>query len=290
MYLKIPDSPLTRIHSTSLAPYYSGTSNDTLMAWLTELTNAISNAREEDETAQRTIYHIKQWADELHRIEKDLFLLAIEKKSGFAFDIIHWIVHITKLLLAVSNADACNDHNSDELRRSALWLISVLSWVPDNKEAVSFVENYQMTESLFEAALDAKRRNCDEIALEIRDMLMSWAFKAGKYQTGWAILESACYGLACLTIIFELDDIILLNAIQKRVGREGAPSLELRFRASQEIRDEADNYHDGHHVFRAIESAMAHVDQERLRTLLIGIANQLIPEDIEVQEDGPQEQ
>jgi len=277
MYLKIPDTPLSSIHSTSLASYYSGTSNDTLMSWLTDLTNAISNAEKDDETAQRVIYHIKQWADELHQTVKELFLLAIEKRSGFTFDIIHWIVHITKLLLAVSKADACNDHNRDELRRSALWLISVLSWVPDEQDAVIFVENYQMTESLFEVAIDAKQRGCDDIAIEVRDLLISWAFKAGKYQTGRGILERACYGLACLNLVFEFDDAVLLKVIEERVGQDGAPSLELRSRASKNIKEKAATYHHDRHVLRAIESAMSQVDQDKLRTLLIGIADQLTP-------------
>ena len=138
MFLKTPDTPLSGIHSISLAPYYSGTSNDTLMAWLTDLTNALSNARSDDETAQRMVDHIKQWADNLYATEKELFLLAIEKRSHFTFDIVYWILHITKLLLAISNTDVCNDHERNKLRRSALWLISVLSWVPDEREAVTF--------------------------------------------------------------------------------------------------------------------------------------------------------
>ncbi len=278
MFLKVPDSPLARVHSTSLAPYYSGTSNNTLMAWLTELTNAISEA-EDDEATRTVLYHIKQWADGLHRIEKEIFLLAIEKRSGFTFDIIHWIVHITKLLLAVSNAEACSDHNRDEIRRSALHLILIFSWVPDNQEVVTFVENYQITECLFEAALNAEQLGCEDIALEIRDLLLSWAFKAGKYQTGWTILERACYGLACLNIILELDDDELFRAIEERVAQNGSPELEFRFSASEEIKEKADAYHDGH-ALRAIESAMSHLDQVKLRTLLLGIADKLVPEEL----------
>jgi hypothetical protein len=284
MFLKIPDTPLSNIHSASLSPYYSGTSNDTLMAWLAELNNAISNAGKDDE-AQRIIYHIKQWADELYQTEKELFLLAIEKRSHFTFDIIHWIVHITKLLLAVSNADACDDHNREKLRRSALWLVSVLSWVPDEQEVVTFIENYQMTESLFEAAIDARQCGCNDIALEIRDLLLFWGFKAGKYQTGLGILERACYGLACLHIIFELDNSFLLRAIEDRVVREGANSLEFRFRASEKIREKANNYHPDRYALQAIESVMAQVDQKKLRTLLTGIADQLIPEQVNQPEE-----
>lgn len=185
LFLKLPDTPLSSIHSSYLAPYYSGTSAATLRTWLTELVNTLANTKADNEAAQRVIRNIEQWANDLYRTEKEIFLAAIEKRSHFTFDIVHWIGHVTKLLLAASNAPACNDHTRDELRKSALWLISVLSWVPDDKEAVAFVENYGMTETFFDAAMDARYRDCDKVAKQASDLLLSWAFKAGKYETGW---------------------------------------------------------------------------------------------------------
>ena len=44
---------------------------------------------------------------------------------------------------------------------------------------VTFVETFEMTETLFEAALDARNRGCDENAEEIARMLLSWTFKGG---------------------------------------------------------------------------------------------------------------
>jgi hypothetical protein len=73
MYLKIPDSPLTSLHSASLAPYYSVTSNDSLMEWLTKLANDLLNADPDDETARRVIGHIEEWADELYQTEKNYY-------------------------------------------------------------------------------------------------------------------------------------------------------------------------------------------------------------------------
>lgn len=116
--------------------------------------------------------------------EKELLLHAIEKQSQFTFDVIHWITKLTSMLLAVSNAPACPIHIQDKLRKNALWLISVLSYVPDDKETVQFVENFRMTEILFEAAMDAHNRDCEEISNSIRDLLLSWTLKAGRFQTG----------------------------------------------------------------------------------------------------------
>jgi len=277
MYLKIPDSPLTSIHSTSLAAYYSGTSNDTLMSWLTELTNALSKAESNDEAAQRVIGHIAEWADGLYQTEKELLLLAIEKRSQFTFDLVHWIVHITKLLLAVSCADVCDDHDRDKLRRSAHWLIYVLSWIPDNEETIKYIETYRIADNIFESTVDAHKRGCDTEALEIRDLLLSWTCKVGKYQTGLASLEKACCGLACLNLILELSDEKLFTDIDTYLSKENAPSFDIRSRTATDLHEEADKYRSGY-AHDDIGMAMARVDQARLRVLLHGVADHLCPE------------
>lgn len=277
MYLKIPDSPLTRIHHTSLAPYYSGTSNDTLMAWLTKLAHSISNADPGDEVAQRAIRHIEEWADGLYRTEKELLLLAIEKRSQLTFDLVDWIVHITKLLLAVSCSDVCDDHHRDKLRRSANWLIYVLSWIPDDEETIKYIETYRISDKIFESALDAHKRGCDTAALEIRDLLLIWTRKVGKYQTGWASLEKACCGLASLNLILELSDENLLTDIDTYVSKEDTPNFAIRSRTASDLRKEADKFRS-EYCHGDIDMAMAHVDQSRLRVLLHGIADHLCPE------------
>lgn len=277
MYLKVPDAALTRIHSVSLGPYYSGTSNDTLMSWLTDLTNALSKADTNDEAAQRVIRHIVEWADGLFRTEKDLLLLAIEKRSQFTFDLVHWIVHITKLLLAVSCADACDDHDRAKLRKSAQFLIYVLSWIPDTEETIKYVETYRIADNIFEASVDAKKRGCNEVALKIRELLLSWTYKAGKYQTGWGSLETACCGLACLNLILELPDEKLFSDIDTYLSKEDAPSFDIRSRTASDLHEEADKYRTGY-GHGDIDIAMSRVDQARFRVLLNGVADHLLPE------------
>lgn len=276
MYLKMPDTPLANIHSASLAPYYSGTSHDTLMSWLTDLINALVEAESNDEVAQRVVANIVEWADELYRTERELLLLAIEKRSHFTFDLVHWIVHVTKILLAVSCAGVCNDSNRDKLRRSAHRLIYVLSWIPDDEETIKYIETYRVADNIFETSLDANMRGCDNEALEIRDLFLSWTYKAGKYQTWRATLEKACCGLACLNLILELPDEKLLAEIDTYLNKEGAPSFDIRSRAASDLHKEAEKYRMGY-GHDAIDIAMTQVDQARLRVLLHGIADHLCP-------------
>ena len=277
IYLKIPDSTLTSLHSTSLAPYYSGTSSDTLMAWFTQLANAVLNVEPGDEAARRVVSHIEEWGDGLYQTEKELLLLAIEKRSLLTLDLIHWIVHITKLLLAVSCADVCDDHHRDKLRKSAIWLISVLSWIPDDEETIKFIERFRIADSIFESAVDAHKRGCGIEALKIRSLLLGWTHKAGKYQTGWASLETACCGLACLNLILELPDERLFTDIDAYISRDDAPNFDIRSRTASDLHEEADKYRSGY-GHSNIDMAMAHADQSRLGMLLHGMANHLCPE------------
>jgi hypothetical protein len=247
------------------------------MSRLTDLTNALITAEGSDEIAQRVIDHIVEWADGLYNTEKELLLLAIEKRSHFTFDMIHWVAHITKLLFAISSADACHKHNRDKLRKSAQWLIYVLSWIPDNEETLRYIETYRIADNIFDSALDVHRSGCSAEAIEIRDLLLSWACKVGKYQTGWASLEKACCGLACLNLILGLSDEKLFKDINTLISKANGPNIEIRSKTASYLHKEADKYRSeyGHGL---IDITMARVDQTRLRSLLHGVANHICPE------------
>lgn len=278
IYLNLPDTPYSSIHSTYLAPYYSATSDTALQTWLTELANAIASANADDETVQKIIGNIDRWADKIYGTEKEIFLLALEKKSHFTFDSIHWITHITQLLLAISNTPACKEHIRERLRTSALLLVSVLSWVPDDKELIAFVENYGITETIFDSAVDALYRDCDEVAGQVRKLLLSWAFKAGKYETGGAILERSCYGLVVFDLMSGLDGARLKEEIAEHLTQENAPNQSIRDRSARDIRSQAVPRYRNPYPLSSIEYAMGQADQGKLRPLLIEIANILSPD------------
>ena len=87
-----------------------------------------------------------------------------------------------------------------------------------------------MTEILFEVARDAHYRGCEEISGKARDLLLSWAFKAGRHQTGRGILEQSLGGLA--TLVLGSGDAQatskLESAISKRLAEDNAPDQDTR--------------------------------------------------------------
>jgi hypothetical protein len=280
LFLAMPDAPLMSIHSTYLAPYYSATSAQALTSRLSQLVNVVVAAPADDMDALQVIENFEKWADGMYQTEKDLLLYAIEKRSQFTFDMINWITAVTTMLIALSNAAACETHTLQKLRTHAARLIAVLSWVPDDEETVIFVETFQMTETLFEAAVDARERGCPELADDIDKILLSWMFNAGRHQTGWAILEKSVYGIATLALLADdADAETLLKAeISSRMTAGGLPNKELRGRAALEVRGRAASlYRDGYRS-SAIEHGMSKVDHSKLQLLLEDIADIISPE------------
>lgn len=286
LFLSVPDLLSTNIHSSTLGPYYSTSTFEGFGTNLRLLITAVSNADENDKNAQRLIRNLNHWADGLYQTQKELFLLAIGKRSNFVFDLVLWVVAVTKQLLAVASARACEDRQAESLRKHALWLVSIFSWVPDEQEAISFVENIRLTENLFEVALYAHQRNCNEVATAVSKLLLDWGFKSGKYQIGWATLERSFYGSTTLVILRGEDAEAFITSVLERLSQGDAPSTEIRIRTARDIRDRLRTPHGRAHSL--IEDQMAQVDQEALRDLLNGIACALDAIEANQVEDGGQ--
>ena len=277
-FLNVPVTPLWMSHSTFLGPYYSSTSIQSLRARLTELAKDLSDTLPDNANAQSAIRNINRWADGLQQTDKELLLKAITKKSNFAFDMIKWITGVTKFLLAVSNAPACDHHNRKELRNHASRLIAILTWVPHDKESVTFVENYQMTETLFESAMDARNRGCDEIAKEIGEYLISWTFKGGRYVTGWGVLAKGLCACAVFALMGEDGDVGAIKSdIRSRVQGDRAPEQEVLDHAARNIREWTDRLPERGHWSSRIELAISETDHRVLAPLLDEIAEILSP-------------
>jgi hypothetical protein len=278
LFIGVPDPPLTSTHSTFLAPYYSATDAEALSARLTELANSLAKASPEDAQARLVIEHLEEWADGLYQSQRELFAEAIQKKSQFLFDVMHWISRVTTVLIFVSTLSLCTAHTRDKLRRHAPWLLSTFSFVPDDHETIRFVESFRMTEMLFEAAFDAYRRDCSELAEAIIQILISWMIKGGSFRSGRAILERSIYGVAVLVLL--ADSQAAINVLKEELKVKvaaGVLSDEERDRAAIEIRGRAKTLNRKGHWSSGIEQAMAAADHKKLRPFLEELADLISP-------------
>lgn len=279
--LSSPSSVST--HSSSLGPYYSGTSFESLLAQLTTLANTIINADENDTRAQQILGNIEQWADGIYQVEKELLLLSIQKKSHFTFDIINWITHISKLLLALSTAEVCDLRRQNKLKKHALWLFSTLTWIEDSPETISFVASYDIKEKFFEMVLEARNREALEFSIKVVEMLLNWAFKAGKYSNGWGILENSIYALITVSMMgdHDADGKKLMQGIKTKL-KEKNVSKDLLHNTANHIRDKANHLYQLSSI-STIERCMAQLDNDSLKSVLLEVAD-ILEEEVESNE------
>ena len=278
LFLNVPEPPLTPTHSTVLGPYYSLTTEQSLLVRLTNLANALSEAKPDDTNAQAVVQNIQLWADGLHTIEKELLLAAIKSRSHFTLSMIGWITGVTDILLAISNAPVCAPNSRENLRKSAGWLISTLTWIPDDKDTVTFIENFDMTETLFELAMNARERECNEIAKNVGQILLSWTFKGGRYQTGWGVLERGLLGLSVLAQTAgheQTND--LKTAVKDHLSGKSAPEQNIRDQVARKILERSLTLFRQEHWGSRLEQAIAQANHKNLRPLLEDIARILSP-------------
>ena len=243
------------------------------------MVNTVLAAEPDDESAKTVIRNFEQWADGLHRTTKEVLLKAVAARSHFTIHMLQWIQGVTEFLLALSNASACDRHSQKELRSHARWLIATLDWIPRDEKSVTFAENFQLTEILFESALDAKGRGCEENAAESARSLLSWTVKGGRYINGRGVLERGLCGCASLALSGEAGAVDALKAgIEHHLQSDHAPEPDVLAHAARGLREQADRIHGPGYRTSAIDHAMAELDYRARRRLLKELADMLSPE------------
>jgi hypothetical protein len=274
--LRLPNAQEPFTQNYFLAPFYSTASQQSLPVLLTNLANSVLAAEKDSDAAKTVLRNIAAWSDELHSEVKSLLLLSVERRSRFTFDVVHWIAHIFKILLALSTASASDRHLTEELRENALDLAATLTWIPHDSDTVRYVETYQITEILFGLALDAREYGDEGAESHLTQALMEWAFAAGRHQVGWAILERSLYALVTLAILNELKlgPLFLMNDLKKRFAGERLEK-EVLVRALREIRERAKSTDRGHTLSR-IGAVMGQLNKRSLAQLLNDVADVMV--------------
>ena len=272
VFFEVPSTSLMSIHSSNLAPYYSSASMSSLRSKFLPLVNEILNAPANNKDAIRIIGNIEVWADQIYSPQKELLLAAVNKRLGFTSDLLQWAVGISEMFLAVSSAPACDDYEKESLQKHATWLLSTISFLPDDADSVRFVATFSVTELLFDAAIDSRKWDCEDYYVSAKDLLFQWTMKGGKHQTGWGILTRGVQGLAGLTLSEpEVDVSGFVRKLKIALAGVDAPSLELRQSAAQDLRREAGRHRGREMNFSKLDQVLERVDQAALRTLMLDV-------------------
>ena len=278
LFLFTTDTPLGSTHRRTLAPYFSASQATSFLSRLNVLANQLLAMPEDSEHATRVIDNLEAWADQIYEPIKELLLLAVDKRSHFTSDAIDWIIQVSSLLNAVSEAAACSDHTAEELRTHASWLVRTLSWLPADRESVSFVEAFSLTQSLFNASVEARQRSCPDYLQDCQYLLLAWAKKGGSHEDGWGILEKSIKGLIVLAIeegSAEAVDVMKQRLSELLAGND-APQEQARIRAAAGLNRTARQLGQ-RRGGRSIDRALARQDHELVRGVLADIASMLAP-------------
>ena len=262
MLLKIPETTVLGEHSVWAQAFYSMGHTSSLSAKMSAITNRISTADAEDKVAHQAVRHLQEWADKLWEHHRELLQHSVKKRSKLTFDLVHWISGMSQMLIAIADAPVSN-RMSDDLRRSASWLALTLSFIPNDKDTIDFIESSNLTEQFFEIAKFALQHNSPEIADQIREVMLSRACTKECEDAGWDVLSNTIRGLCVLAIIDSKADAVpdLIDKLQKHLLAASAPSQEYQERVAKTI-------FEYDHGISQMSYAMGQVDRPLLQEAL----------------------
>lgn len=272
----LPESIFGRKHTYFLSPYYSG-ANSFLVKFVT-LTNTISDPQFSEEDAKNLTHNIEQWSDGLYQTQKDLLLKAIQKRTYFAFDLVHWILKISECLVAISNAPHCSERSKQGLRKHARWLLSVISWIPDEKEDIEFLQSIHLHEDLFKTAMLMEQLNAPDIAYETIDMLIAWTFKVTKHINSSMTITQTVIGIAIYLQSHKNEENfnIIKSTLKKKIEAQNIDPEILKC-ASRQIVKETQYPSENTYPIDPIGIALKNTDKSKLNVILIELAEILSP-------------
>jgi hypothetical protein len=275
-YIKSPEIQFSNYKSQCLGAYFSGTSTSSFLQLLTNLCNHISaQDNDPDEDIKELISRVSQWASESYSDIKDLFVESLQNKSSFSCDLIHWLEHVVKCLLFLSQSIHTSDYDKGELLKSANWLSNIFTWVPNDDDAVRCAESYNLTDNLFSIVLEAHKLGIFQTVTELKSLLLSWGKKASVKGRGWQNLELAVSGYLVVDVLEKIKPEVsatsIVNLFIGNKSLDNATGLKL----VTYLNKRANEYNNGHRAHSKIEYSMSKVNQDNLKEIISKISAQM---------------
>lgn len=230
VFLHTEDTPINSRHSYILSPYYSVVNVTGFISRIKEIVNYLTDNKIEAESSKVIIRNVEKWAEKLYQSQKEVLLVAANKRSSFIYDLIPWNVMVCEVLLALSESQLCDDYYSEKLKKHSIWLIATLSWLPEEQEVVTFVNNGSFVDSIFEAAMMGLSRNSPEFYDMCKKLLEGWVKKTAQHVSTRSGFEDAIKSLVALTVKEGTVDAQnkLLDKLKDILSKIKSPSKELR--------------------------------------------------------------
>lgn len=273
--LNQPNPSLTSVHRSNLAPYFSPTSASSLSQSLKQMTNALLSSSADDEKATKCAANLLEWAERSRSMSKSIMTLAIEQRSPFVFDILHWIGDVVEVLIAVAKAPIAEQHYAQDFDEQAQRWLSTLSWIPDDAESIDCASTWSITSVLFEIAGAARQHGSESLYDAVQKQLLHWALRPARRQTAWHEVEQAILASVALAIksANDPDGQVFKLRLTKALEAKDMPAADLLDGAAKGIIRSIDDYQKDFLLTNGWEQVLKSCDHEQRRQLLTEVAN-----------------
>lgn len=269
IFLEVPDSPLRDSHRTYLGPYYSVTDASAFVSKLAQLVNIAVGAESDEKQVTRFIENVEQWAEDASMHHGNILSLAVKKRSALSFDLMYWTVLVADMLLALRNCPACPDYIKDRLKNNVIKLVWSFLNVPDEKDSIEFLENYQLTERVVEAAVNSLDRKCLEALDACRAVLLSWMYRGAGPESQFRRLDNFIVALIALDLLaWETRGDQLKISLKRRIAAGELPNRQDWVEATDRILDRFPNIEYEVPLDSAVVQLVGRVDRMKLREVL----------------------
>lgn len=276
LILELPESPLARTHSFPLAPYF-GLDGDSLRERLANIVNAVSNAEAESVEDAMICRNLASWSDGVSVEIRDILLNAIIRNSMFRVDLLHWIEAMTETYFVAARSPACPDHSRERLESAAFSLISTLSWIPRDANALNSTDLRLVADTLFNTARKARQADAAEIFDQCERLLLKWGFETGRHFESEDSLTRCLFGLSVFALSRndENFETALIAQVNSELAKAETIHVDVWAASVASLRQAADNLDQTAQGFDRIKSALTSFDPGRTRVLLRNVADAL---------------
>lgn len=236
--------------------------------------NYLVDNKIEAKSSRVIIKNVEKWAEKLYQSQKEVLLVAANKRSSFIYDLIPWNVMVCEVLLAISESQLCDEYHSEKLKRHSVWLIATFSWLPDEQEVVTFVNNGSFVDSIFEAAMMGLTRNSPDFYDMCKKILEGWVKKTAEHVSTRSGFEEAIKSLVALTVKEGTVDARnkLLEKIKDIISQIKSPSKELRELTARHLLSNAKDYRYRAGFYSSVDIFLSQCDTDSMVALFTKIA------------------
>lgn len=272
--LSQPNPPLSSVHRTSLGPFFSSTTQSSLGIQLKGLANALLNASADDARALNCIGSLHEWAERSRPMAKQVLILALEKGSPFAFDILHWIGDIVAVLLMASRAPASKTHYERDLEDEAGRWASLLSWIPDDRECLDCAATWSAATVMFNVAGAARACGSEKVYTTAQGTLLRWAMQPARREDAWHDVGEAMLALVAIAIRSPTDEgwDSFKARLHTALQAEAIPSASLIRGAAAGLRRAMEDYEENVRRTRGWDHVLISIEHEERNRCLVETA------------------